>query len=283
MKRRKMICLCMAVLLAFGLAGCGAEERDNMVSESEDRAGSQIDNADSGTGETASDSEVMGDTGNGGPSAGSNILIAYFSVPEDVETTDAVSGASIVVRDNEKLGNTEYVAKVIQQTIGGDLFRIETVDQYPLDHDPLVDQAAEEQDENKRPELLHHVENFEKYETIILGYPNWWADLPMPVYTFLEEYDFGAKTIIPFVTHGGSGFSGTIETISELQPGAHVSGNTLSLPRNSVADSEEEVISWAESLGLQAAASVPESDGDTVASAEADPVNQQILYLFESN
>lgn len=281
MKRRKMICLCMAVLLAFGPAGCGAEERDNMVSESEDRAGSQIDNADPGTGETASDSEVMGDTGNGGPSAGSNILIAYFSVPEDVETADAVSGASIVVKDNEKMGNTEYVAKVIQQTIGGDLFRIETVDQYPLDHDPLVDQAAEEQDENKRPELLHHVEHFEQYETIILGFPNWWADLPMPVYTFLEEYDFGAKTIIPFVTHGGSGFSGTIETISELQPGAHVSGNTLSLSRNSVADSEEEVISWAESLGLQAAASVPESDGDTVASAEADPVNQQILYLWE--
>lgn len=281
MKQRKMLCLCMAALLAFGLAGCGAEEKDNMVSESEERAGSQTDHADSETGETVSDSQERKDNGNGVPSGNSNILIAYFSVPEDVETADAVSGASIVVKDNEKMGNTEYVAKVIQQTIGGDLFRIETVDQYPLDHDPLVDQAAEEQDENKRPELLNHVEHFEQYETIILGFPNWWADLPMPVYTFLEEYDFGAKTIIPFVTHGGSGFSGTIETISELQPGAHVSENTLSLSRNSVADSEEEVISWAESLGLDAAESVPESDGDTVASAEADPVNQQILYLWE--
>lgn len=95
------------------------------------------------------------------------------------------------------MGNTEYVAKVIQQTVGGDLFHIETVEEYPLDHDPLVDQAADEQDENKHPELLNHVENFEQYETIILGFPNWWADLPMPVYTFLEEYDFGAKTIIP--------------------------------------------------------------------------------------
>ena len=86
--------------------------------------------------------------------------------------------------------------------------------------------------------------------TIILGYPNWWADLPMPVYTFLEEYDFGGKTIIPFVTHGGSGFSGTVRTISELQPDALVSENTLSLSRNNVADSEEDVASWAESLGL---------------------------------
>lgn len=258
MKRRKMLCLCMAVLLAFGLAGCGAEERDNMVSESEDRAGRQTDHADSKTGETVSDSQERKDTGKGVTSGNSNILIAYFSVPEDVETADAVSGASIVVKDNEKMGNTEYVAKVIQQTIGGDLFRIETVDQYPLDHDPLVDQAAEEQDENKRPELLNHVEHFEQYETIILGFPNWWADLPMPVYTFLEEYDFGAKTIIPFVTHGGSGFSETIETISELQPGAHVSENTLSLSRNSVADSEEKVVSWAESLGLDAVEPTPE-------------------------
>ena len=181
---------------------------------------------------------------------GSNVLIAYFSIPEDVETMDAISGASIVVKDNEKMGNTEYVAKIVQQTIGGDLFRIETVEEYPLDHDPLVDQAADEQDENKRPELLNHVDNFDQYETIILGYPNWWADLPMPVYTFLEEYDFGGKTIIPFVTHGGSGFSGTVRTISELQPDALVSENTLSLSRNNVADSEEDVASWAESLGL---------------------------------
>ena len=70
----------------------------------------------------------------------------------------------------------------------------------------------------------------------------------MPVYSFLEEYDFGAKTIIPFVTHGGSGFSGTLDTISELQPGAHVSDNTLSLSRDDVADGEEEVKEWAEGL-----------------------------------
>ncbi len=150
------------------------------------------------------------------------------------------------------MGNTEYVAGLIQQTTGGDLFRIEAAEAYPADHDPLIDQAADEQDENKRPELLNHVETIEQYEIIILGYPNWWADLPMPVYTFLEEYDLGGKTIIPFVTHGGSGFSGTLNTIAELQPDAQVSENTLSLSRNSVADSEKEVVLWAESLGLNA-------------------------------
>lgn len=243
MKRKNILCLCMIVLLVSGLVGCGKESRDNNTGNMPVQEPEETEDSDSQSG--------SGDTKEAESAAeGSNILIAYFSIPEDVETTDAISGASIVVKDNEKMGNTEYVAKVVQQTIGGDLFRIETVEEYPLDHDPLVDQAADEQDENKRPELLNHVENFEQYDTIILGYPNWWADLPMPVYTFLEEYDFGGKTIIPFVTHGGSGFSGTVRTISELQPDALVSENTLSLSRNDVAASEEDVASWAESLGL---------------------------------
>lgn len=113
------------------------------------------------------------------------------------------------------------------------------------------------------------------------GFPNWWGDLPVPVYSFLEEYDFGAKTIIPFVTHGGSGFSDTCDTISELQPGAFVSENTLSLSRNDVANSEEEVRQWAESLGLNTEAEIPENNSDTVANAIADPNNQQTLYLWE--
>lgn len=163
---------------------------------------------------------------------------------------DAVAGASIVVKDNERMGNTEYVAGIVQKTTGGDLFKIETKDAYPLEHDTLVGQAADEQDKNLRPELSGHIEDIGKYDTIILGYPNWWADLPMPVYSFLEEYDFSGKTIIPFVTHGGSGFSSTISTISELQPDADISSNTLSLPRQDVADGEEETREWAESLGL---------------------------------
>lgn len=179
-----------------------------------------------------------------------HILIAYFGVPEDVKTSDydAIARASIVVKDSEKMGNTEYVAKLIEETIGGDLFQIETRETYPLEHETLVNQAADEQDKGLRPELSSHVENFEQYDTIILGYPNWWGDLPMPVYSFLEEYDFSGKTIIPFVTHGGSGFSGTRDTISKLQPNANVSDNTLSMDRENVADGDAEVKEWAESL-----------------------------------
>lgn len=181
-----------------------------------------------------------------------HVLIAYFSVPENLDTNgvDAIAGASIVVDDEDVVGNTQYVAQIMQTTIGGDLFRIETAQQYPLDHDELVDYAADEQDDNMRPELSTQIENLEQYDTIILGYPNWWGNLPMPLYTFLEAYDFSGKTIIPFVTHGGSGFSNTRQTISDLQPNATVSENTFSLSRDDVASSREQIIEWANSLGL---------------------------------
>lgn len=240
---RRCIAVIFAAVLMVVLAACEQKEESNSVE-------SVISAPSEETAITESDSQSSPPESE---DTGSHILIAYFSVPEniDISGVDAVAGASVVVRNSEKMGNTEYVAKVIQQTVGGDLFRIETVEEYPLDHEPLVDQAADEQDEKKRPELLNQVENFEQYETIILGFPNWWADLPMPVYTFLEEYDFSGKTIIPFVTHGGSGFSGTVRTISDIQPQAEVSDNTLSLSRNAVAGSAEDVIAWAESLGIR--------------------------------
>lgn len=119
------------------------------------------------------------------------------------------------------------------------------MESYPLDHDPLVDQAAEEQDADLRPELATHVENFEQYEYVFLGYPNWWGDMPQPLYTFLEEYDFASKTIIPFITHGGSGASCTLDTIAKMQPDAVILDDELVLSRGDVADSEDTVVNWA--------------------------------------
>lgn len=106
--------------------------------------------------------------------------------------------------------------------------------------------------------------------------------MPMAVYSFLGEYDFGAKTIIPFITHGGSGASQTIDTISELQPGALLTGNELVLSRNDVAESEETVVEWAKGLGINAVAELPQAgDGSTVLTAVADAHNSQTFYLWE--
>ena len=193
---------------------------------------------------TGSDSEQSDSA-----SASSNILIAYFSVPE-TDGVDAVAGASRVVVDGDVLGNTQYIAQLIQQQTGGDLFRIETVQKYPGSHDPLLEFAYNERAEGARPELAAQMENLDSYDIIFLGYPNWNADLPMPLYTLLEQTDLSGKTIVPFTTHGGSGFSRIIQTIQELQPNATVVSDGLSISRNSVAQTEGDVASWVSGLGL---------------------------------
>ena len=177
------------------------------------------------------------------------ILIAYFSVME-TDGVDTVASASRVAVDGEVLGNNQYIAQIIQQETGGDLFAIETVQEYPTTHDPLLEFAYNEKAENARPELAAHIENLDSYDVIFLGYPNWNSDLPTPLYTFLEEYDFSGKTIIPFTTHGGSGFSRTVQTISELQPNATVISDGLAISRNSVSDAESDVIDWVNGLNL---------------------------------
>lgn len=254
---RKWRMVFLSILLVFSLSACGQTENSSEGGNNRTTGnGSNATVSSNESSETVSEnknSEETSKENQNSTKGDSHVLIAYFAVPEDKKTSDndAIAGASIVVKNSKKMGNTEYVAGLVQKTIGGDLFRIETKDTYPLEHDALVDQAAEEQEKDLRPELSSHVENLEQYDTVILGYPNWWGDLPMPVYSFLEEYDFGGKTIIPFVTHGGSGFSATRDTISKLQPDASVSDNTLSLSREDVAESEDDVKAWAESLGIK--------------------------------
>lgn len=218
--------------------GCGSSSAKNNQTTKNDSAEKSSDINSSSNAVTEA---VQNNTDN------ENILIAYFSVPENVDTDgiDANSGASIVVKNKDVLGNMQYMAMTIQEAIGGELFRIETKEKYPLEHKTLVNQAKEEQNEEVRPELATHIENVEQYDIIFLGYPNWWGDMPQPLYTFLEEYDFSGKTIIPFNSHGGSGFSNTIEEIKKLQPNATVKDDGLSISRNDVADSEQEITDWA--------------------------------------
>lgn len=218
--------------------GCGSSSAKNNQTTKNDSAEKSSDINSSSNAVTEA---VQNNTDN------ENILIAYFSVPENVDTDgiDANSGASIVVKNKDVLGNMQYMAMTIQEAIGGELFRIETKEKYPLEHETLVNQAKEEQNEEVRPELATHIENVEQYDIIFLGYPNWWGDMPQPLYTFLEEYDFSGKTIIPFNSHGVSGFSNTIEEIKKLQPNATVKDDGLSISRNDVADSEQEITDWA--------------------------------------
>lgn len=232
---RKTIAILLSGLLVLSMTACGTEDKTTETQST--AAGTENETPITESADNSTESTNTAETGN------SNILVAYFSVME-TDGVDTVAGASRVAVNGETLGNNEYIAQIIQQQTGGDLFSIETVQEYPTTHDPLLEYAYNEQAENARPELATQIENPDKYDVIFLGYPNWNADLPMPLYTFLEEYDLSGKTIIPFTTHGGSGFSRTIQTISELQPNATVVSDGLSISRNGVSRAEDEVIDW---------------------------------------
>lgn len=134
--------------------------------------------------------------------------------------------------------------------MGGELFSIQTVQDYPADYDTLIDQGGEEKNREARPELESHVEDMDKYDVVFLGFPNWWYDMPMPVYSFLEEYDFSGKTVIPFATSAGSGFSGTIETLQKMMPDAEIIGEGLHIPMRNVSGADEEVADWLKEIGM---------------------------------
>lgn len=141
------------------------------------------------------------------------------------------------------VGNTEVAARIIQEITGGDLFEIRTVKEYPVDYTETTRVAAAEKRSNARPELASHVENMDQYDLVILGYPNWWSTFPMAVFTFLEEYDFTGKTILPFCTHEGSGLSGSVSDIKRTCPTATVEKG-LAIYGGKVKNAAEALKSW---------------------------------------
>lgn len=184
--------------------------------------------------------------------AQSNLLVAYFSYAENAalpDDVDASASASIQPWNGALTGNTGVVADMIAQATGADLFSIRTVEQYPNTYDATIDQGQQEQSDGARPELATHLENLDSYDTIFLGFPNWWGDMPMAVYTFLDEVDLSGKTVIPFVTSGGSGFSNTISTIQQMEPQATVQEG-LSISGSSATGAQQQVESWLSELGL---------------------------------
>ena len=135
---------------------------------------------------------------------------------------------------------------------GADLFSIQTSVDYPGDIDELIDYASSEQEEDVRPELTSHIENLDDYDTVFIGYPLWWYDLPQVMYSFFDEYDFSGKTLIPFDVHNGSQLSDTVETIQELEPDARVITDGFTISQSTVAEETEsvaeEVSSWLQGL-----------------------------------
>ena len=184
-------------------------------------------------------------TGAAQPADYGSILIAYFTADENTEP-DAVSSASMTEIGGEEVGRVRAVADMIAAETGGELFSIQTSVEYPEDGGALIDYAAEEQDQNARPELTTHIENLDDYDTIFIGYPIWWGIAAWPVSSFVAANDFTGKTVIPFCTSSSSGLGESGDLLEELAgTGAWLDGQRF---RSSV--SEADVAEWVNSLAL---------------------------------
>jgi flavodoxin len=212
---RRFLALIAALLTAAVLAACGAQTAGQTASEAQSSAASSA--------------------------AKGHILVAYFSQ----------AGEQYDVGVVEK-GSTQIVAEMIADETDADLFHIERKAAYPSKLSELLDEAQDEQKNSARPELAAAVDNWDDYDTIFLGYPIWWGDMPMPVYTFLESYDFTGKTVIPFDTNGGSGLADTVSAITKACPGATVkdglavSGKEAQTQQDTA---KSEVQNWLKGLG----------------------------------
>ena len=174
--------------------------------------------------------------------AGKRVLVAFFSR----------TGENFEVGVIEK-GNTHIVAEQIAEITHADkIFEIQTVTPYPADYQEMTKIAKEEQASSARPPLATHMEDMAAYDVIFLGYPIWYQDLPMPVYTFLESYDFTGKIIIPFCTGSGNTMTGKEDEIphfargAQMRPGLGIQGKRV---HNNPDQTRLEVMSWLSSLG----------------------------------
>ena len=221
---KRVLPLLLVLALTLSLSSCGGSGGGQ--AQEPVAGGEQSDtNTPTDTQEPADDQEPA-DTQEEQESAGGT-LVAYFSWS----------------------GNTRQVAQIIAQETGGTLFEIEPAQPYTDDYDALLDIAQREQAEGARPELASQVEDWDSYDTVFLGYPNWWSDAPMALYTFLESHDFTGKTLIPFNTSSSGGFGRSLSGIEESASGAQILEG-LALTSGELEDAQSLVSQWLDGLGL---------------------------------
>lgn len=245
------------ILTVSLLSGCGATATDinagniteNQAVTTDTQATTQESDDVTSTTDAENSSENNTDTAQ---ASDSDTLVVYFTRAENIggtPTVDATSSASINLNGDTATGNLKIMADYISDYTGADEFSIITVNPYPEGYRDTTDQAKEEQNNDARPELATHIENFENVQTIYLGFPVWWSEMPMALYTFLGEYDFSGKTIIPFSSNEGSGFGSSLSTIEELCPDATILDG-LAVKGSDVTNSQSEIEKWIDGLGL---------------------------------
>lgn len=223
---KKFVRLLIGTASLFALAACSSDNGSNQATNEAD-ATSESGNASDSTASLNGGSE--------------RTLVAYFSYPVGTDL-DVVTGASVLQNDGEYLGLVEQASIWISEELEADSFLIEPAEAYPDDVGQIIDEVSS--DDAPDRELAQLVENFDNYDTIYLGYPIWMATLPPMVQQFLESHDFTGKTVIPYTVHGGSGLANTVRTIQDEIPEATVVTDALSVSRNNIESSQQEILDW---------------------------------------
>ncbi|MDR2452375.1 MAG: flavodoxin [Candidatus Accumulibacter sp.] len=170
------------------------------------------------------------------------------AMAQSPENTAREGRAKILVAYFSWSGNTRGIARQIHRQTGGDFFEIETVPPYSRDYNTCLDEALRDQRAQARPALGNRAENMGQYGVIFLGYPNWWASIPMPIASFLEGYDFAGKTIAPFCSHGGGRLGQSVTAIAKLCPQAKIL-EALSIHYGGGSSLGDEVAGWLRKIG----------------------------------
>ena len=233
--KRFFVLLCAGIMvLAFTACGNSSTVESDSKNEKDMSKSTnvQTESASSLADNTAQAEQTEGD---------SKMLVAYFSLAGEQY------GVGVIEE-----GNTSVIAHMIAEQTGADLFEIKAVNPYPTSHSKLLEVSRKEMADKARPEISETVNNMDDYDTIFIGYPNWWGDMPMIVYHFLESYDLSGKTIVPFCTHGGSGLSNTESTIANItrgtmKKGFAIAGTTAQNDRNTA---KNNVTKWLKEEGF---------------------------------
>lgn len=272
---KKGLALMLGFILMFSLTACGTKTSqpeeietagsDGLTMTEEATADTEL--------ETSEPDEESAEENSG------NILIAYFSrwgnteYPDDV---DATTSASIVI-DGENYGTTEYVARMIQKNVGGDLQLIQTQVPYPSDFDELRDLNHSEMEEGYLPALVESNLDISQYDTVFIGYPVWATEVPQAVLSFLNEYDLSGKTVIPFCTHDGYGAGGSYGTIREASHAAE-SPEGLAIEAKDISSAENTVSAWLEEIGMMKESVGTENTETAITITIDDTVLDGVIY-----
>ena len=253
---KKLLTLLMALALAIVFTACQAAPSSSVSSSPAPSESSQLSSAvEEGAAssqleepsEAPAESSALENSSETGENGG--VLIAYFSWAEnDVleEGVDAMTSPSV-----SDPGNVQQLAGWIQEETGGELFSIQVTDPYPSDWDACLERVNQERGQNARPALVEpQVENLEQYDTVFLGYPNWWYGVPMALLTFLEENDLSGKDVYLFCSHGTGGLARSVEIITEAAPEANISDNIFDCYEEDAPASQGDIQAWVGELGF---------------------------------